>query len=270
MTDKKRKIWSVLRRICILGFWLIAVSGLGVSLAWVNKHEQSVPCKNIVVKIAPAELEFYNRQSVIQRLSTFLDGKKLKGSEISDIQTGMLEEKLKSQPAIEDADLYYDYQGTLRIRVQQQTPILRVIRYDGGSYYIDRKGNKFPLSAAYTAHVPVANGNIFEPFNAHEKVYSFIGQQLYKMALYVDNDPFWKAQIEQIFVTGAGEFILVPRLGGHVLEFGDSTDMEAKFSKLLVFYREGLNRLGWSRYSTINVKYKDQVICIKKDSTHVN
>ncbi|MBL0100570.1 MAG: hypothetical protein IPP49_11445 [Saprospiraceae bacterium] len=35
--------------------------------------------------------------------------------------------------------------------------------------------------------------------------------------------------------------------------------MEAKFNKLKIFYRDGLPKLGWSRYKTLNLKYANQV-----------
>jgi cell division protein FtsQ len=47
--------------------------------------------------------------------------------------------------------------------------------------------------------------------------------------------------------------------------FGDAKDFEEKFEKLKTFYTEGLNKTdGWNKYSTINIKYKNQVVCTKK------
>jgi cell division protein FtsQ len=86
---------------------------------------------------------------------------------------------------------------------------------------------------------------------------------LYKIASYVDKHEFWKAQIEQIFVTRDNEFILIPKVGNHIILFGNAEEGDEKFEKLFVFYKEGLNRVGWNKYSSINIKYKGQVICKK-------
>jgi cell division protein FtsQ len=86
---------------------------------------------------------------------------------------------------------------------------------------------------------------------------------LYKIASYVDKHEFWKAQIEQIFVTRDNEFILIPKVGNHIILFGSAEEVDEKFEKLFVFYKEGLNRVGWNKYSSINIKYKGQVICKK-------
>jgi len=122
-----------------------------------------------------------------------------------------------------------------------------------------------PVSALFTARVPVATGNIFETPEAGDSLVSAVGKQLYEIATYVDKDAFWKAQIEQIFVTAESELLLIPKIGDHTIVFGSSENMTEKFDKLMVFYREGLSRVGWNKYSTINLKYKDQVVCTKKN-----
>jgi cell division protein FtsQ len=89
---------------------------------------------------------------------------------------------------------------------------------------------------------------------------TFIGTELAKIATYVDKDAFWKAQIEQIFVTANSELVLIPKAGSHRILFGTTENMEEKLSNLLVFYKEALSRVGWNTYHTINLKYKNQVV----------
>ena len=57
---------------------------------------------------------------------------------------------------------------------------------------------------------------------------------------------------------------MIPRVGNHSVIIGDDSFLDDKFSKLFIFYREGLNKKGWNNYSSINLKYKDQVVCTKK------
>ena len=40
--------------------------------------------------------------------------------------------------------------------------------------------------------------------------------------------------------------------------------MKEKLEKLKVFYKEGLTKVGWDKYSVINLKYKGQVVCERK------
>ena len=40
-------------------------------------------------------------------------------------------------------------------------------------------------------------------------------------------------------------------------------DAERKFDKLLRFYRSGLSSVGWDAYRTVDVRYRNQVVCKK-------
>lgn len=84
---------------------------------------------------------------------------------------------------------------------------------------------------------------------------------------WIEEDSFWSAEIVQIVAEnasgGALELELVPRSGNHTILFGSIENVEEKFDKLLRFYKEGLNNIGWESYSTINIKYDGQVVCSK-------
>ncbi len=53
--------------------------------------------------------------------------------------------------------------------------------------------------------------------------------------------PFWMAQIDQIDITSEGDFDFIPKLGNQVIRFGDISDYQQKFNKLLAFYKQGGN-----------------------------
>jgi len=52
-------------------------------------------------------------------------------------------------------------------------------------------------------------------------------------------------------------------LGDHVILLGSAEELGDKFSRLLAFYKFGLNKIGWNKYNFINIKYKNQVVCSK-------
>jgi cell division protein FtsQ len=47
--------------------------------------------------------------------------------------------------------------------------------------------------------------------------------------------------------------------------FGEATHIEGKFKKLELFYRSGINRVGWEKYRTIDIQYKGQVIGVGQE-----
>ena len=86
---------------------------------------------------------------------------------------------------------------------------------------------------------------------------------LFKMANFISQDEFWNAQVSQLFVNDEKEFELIPRVGNHEIIFGEAEKIPFKFDKLMVFYKEALPKTGWNEYSTINLKFKNQIVCTK-------
>lgn len=258
---KYQKVLRIAKKVFLLLAWVGMLGGLVFALAFVNKQEQELTCKKVNVSVYPLDVRFFNRQRVLEVLRHSIgQNRKLIGLPMKEIDIAKFERELTKQIHIEKAHVFMDMHGELNIKVTQRTPILRVIRFDGNQYYLDRNGYKIPVSEYFTAHVPIANGNIFERYEKGDTVYSFVGNQLYNMASYVDKDPFLKAFIEQIFVRADNELVLVPKLGRAYFVFGTTENLEEKFEKMLVFCREGLNRIGWNKYKSVDLRFKGQVI----------
>lgn len=264
-TSSKTSGWKTkFRKIGIAALWLIMISGLIVSLSFVSKEEKKVKCTEIIVNIDPEhELQFIDRETILRTIRADGNEKKIIGQSIVSLNIPLLEQELEANKLIRNAEVYTDMNGVLHIHINQREPVLRVINTNGHSFYIDKKGGKMPVSTMFTARVPIATGNIYESYKDNDSIESFIGKELFKIATYVDKDAFWKAQIEQIFVTGENELVLVPKIGDHTIAFGTTENMEDKFDKLMLFYREALNRIGWDKYSSIDLRYKDQIVCKK-------
>ena len=89
--------------------------------------------------------------------------------------------------------------------------------------------------------------------------------KLINFVKFIEEDDFWRSEIVQIDVTktvsGEMELSFVPRSSNCSIVFGSMDDSEVKFEKLMNFYERGFNRMGWSRYKVIDVKYRDLVVC---------
>ena len=158
--------------------------------------------------------------------------------------------------------------------MEQRKPILRVVNKKLLNYFIDNTGQIIPVTGQSSSFTLLANGNINEPFEIIAGKNIFPSKKdtilrpntiydLYSMAKYIDNDDFWRSQIEQIYVDNHGEMQLVPRVGSQIIIFGHSDNLDYKFRKLKSIYR-AFNEIGWNQYKTINLKYKDQVVCTKR------
>ena len=176
------------------------------------------------------------------------------GWSMAKIHTRAVETALETEVLVQNAEVYKTVGGAVKINVTMRTPILRVIA-NGKNYYIDDVGAVMPIPADFATHVPVATGNVSEAFAMEE---------LYKFVVSLHGDSFWDDLTEQINVLLNLDIELIPKVGDHVILLGKMADYPENLSKLRLFYEKGLNKVGWNRYSMINLKYKNQVVCTKK------
>ena len=92
----------------------------------------------------------------------------------------------------------------------------------------------------------------------------FARKKLLPLVTYLNGDSFLSAQIDQIYVNAIGELSMIPRVGDQVIIFGDPDDYQIKFRNLKALYTEGFKNGGWGRYKTINVEFRNQIVCTKK------
>lgn len=245
--------------------WVFCLGGLVLLMSFINVKKRAVGCTDIKILI-PGSDNFIEREEVdaiLKQSQGVLIGKNLAGINLHEI-----EEKIKSNPYIAFAKVYADMDGVISINIRQRQPILRVINSAGQDYYIDRNGLKMPLSANFTANVLVANGHIMEHFSGKvDTLITRLAEDLYETALYIKRDTLWDAQIEQLFVNSKKDIELIPRVGNQRIILGSSDAIDVKMKNLLAFYKKAMPKVGWDTYSTINIKYANQIVCEKRDST---
>jgi len=187
-----------------------------------------------------------------------------------------LEKQFDEMPSVKKAEVYTTLNGMLKVDIKQRTPIARVFTKTS-SFYLDKAGYVMPLSDKYTAKVPVVNGDLNIDYSvvaglnfAKENQLTqknFEAKKLveaYQLAYKFMSVPFWDAQFKQIYFKEDGDVELIPAVGNHVILIDGSNDIEESLTKLMILYKEGLRKTGWNNYRVINLKYKDQIVCIKR------
>ena len=265
-----------LKKILTIVLWIIGLSGLLASVAFVTNKENNVKAENMLVSVNNTEVNtFIDEEDVKDFFKERKDS--ILHASLKNIDVNGLEKALNSHPAIENAEISVDVNGDLKIDVTQRTPLVRVMNLDGESYYIDNTSKLMPLNDKYTARVIVATGFIMEPYAAryqfsvnsisNNELFSKVSvlDDIYNISVFISKDSVLASMIHQINITTEKEIELYPSIGNHKIIFGEAKDFEEKFNKLKLFYTEGLNKTdGWNKYSTINIKYKNQVVCTKK------
>ncbi|WP_316832770.1 cell division protein FtsQ [Pedobacter aquatilis] len=258
----KRINWSAI----LTGFaWLISLAGVVVLLSFINVKKQTVKCTEVKILIPGAD-NFIEREEVDQILRE--DQGVLVGRNLERINIHQIEQKLRSNPYIGFAKVYADMDGVLRIEIKQRQPILRILNLTGQDFYIDNDGLKMPISPNFTANVLVATGNIQEGFGVRvDTLRTQMARDLYKTAQYIKKDTLWDNQIEQIIVDGKNDITLIPRVGNQRIILGSADSLDKKMKNLLIFYKKAMPQVGWETYRTINIKYTNQIVCEKRDSS---
>ncbi len=178
---------------------------------------------------------------------------KLDGALLSDLNKHEMELMVEKHPVVKDCEVFSTPGGVLHFAVTQRQPILRVFE-GASSYYMDEEGFHIPVYVSHPTHVLVANGHL----NALPG-----DSVLIALTQYIRDSKFWNAQIEQVYVNEKGDFVLVPRVGSHLIVFGGIDDMEEKFAKLKALYERGWEPREWNCYKTVNLKFKGQIVCTK-------
>lgn len=245
----------MLKKILLTIVLLLITAYLLVAITAFNRKPAGATCTDIELVIKDTA---YAGFVTTKEIAAILTKKKLNpvGKNMDEIRTAKLEEALATQPLIDRVECYKTPNHKICVEVTQRIPILHVINSRGENYYLDNKGTVMPSDAKCTALVPLATGSI-------DKTFAVSG--LYPFGMYLQNDPFWEAQIEQIYVLPDRSIELVPRVGDHIIYLGKAEDYERKLSRVKEFYRKALNKVGWNKYERINVEFSNQIICTRRD-----
>ncbi len=261
----KRAITGILR---LLGY-LFLLMVLAVLTATVSEKKKQLICRAVVPEILDSAKVRFITAKDIKDLLREKQGRML-GMPLYSINTEKIEKILLKHPYIKQAEAYKDADGVLHIDILQRKPVVRIYLPGRPGFFVDDEGYILPWSSRYPVYVLVASGNIPVPsrvasfktvYDLPEKTHV---QDIYRLACYIDSVPFWKAQIEEIYIDDRGDYTLTPRVGSHAIILGDMEDYRGKFRKLYLFYTHALNNLGWNRYTTINLAFKNQIVCTKR------
>lgn len=229
------------------------------------KARSSKVCKGINVEISGSGNNFFvDAKEVVKVLTS---SGEIKGEALSNINLRMLESRLKRDEWIASAQLYFDNQEVLQVVVEEKDPVARIFTVNGSSFYIDTACRHLPLSNKLSARVPM-----FTDFPTDKMVLSKPDSALMasvkELAMFIQADEFWKAQVAQIDITPEG-FVMVPTVGDHVVMLGDGENYKAKFDRLFSFYKQVWTKVGFEKYDKINVQYDGQVVATKRGANIV-
>jgi cell division protein FtsQ len=239
-----------MKKILTYLFSLILIGSLAFLYSFSSVRNSSKIISKTPIEFVEGENNFLTQEMVNKLL--IQNNREVKNQPKSTLDLQGLEYSILSNPYIESETVFFTIDGVLKTIVKQRTPVAR-INTNNSSYYVDKQGEKVPLSTNYSARVILITGKINNE-NLKE-ITDFVNVIL--------ADDFLKKEIIGIHKTQNNEFILSVRSGRYKIEFGSLEKMNIKFKKLKAFYNKASVDKTIDQYKTINLKYHNQVVCAK-------
>jgi cell division protein FtsQ len=226
---------------------------IAVAAVFFKNPKQEDTCKDLAIVVKDSlEKHFITAREI----KALLNQAQLNpiGKPMRSVNTERIEKELMKNQMIAGMEVYKTPSGVIKLEIIQKMPVLRVISANA-DYYVDNRGSTMPVSNRYVAHVPVVSGYV-------EKRLAIT--DLYEFALFLQENEFWNNQIEQIYVYPDQEVELIPRVGEHRIVLGNFDRFREKLDNLQLFYEQAMPKMGWGKYSVINLKFKNQIVCTNK------
>jgi len=250
---------------------ILGAAALLTILGFVNAKRNASSCWNLEVKVDRQDGSYFVDEDEIRNTILGL-GDSPVGSKLTDIDVQNIRSTVAKMPAVRNADVYKTVDGRLQVHVKQCQPLVRIINSDGSGFYLDKDGGTAPLSKKFTARVPIVMGSISEPagLSVHalrlnpELADQSCLDEIFTLFEYIEEDEFLSAQVDHVYRNAFGEYTIIPRVGNHNIQIGEITKLDQKFGKLMAFYKQNIGKRDLNKYTDIDLRYKNQVVCRKR------
>jgi cell division protein FtsQ len=239
----KRFNWITIRLVLMFGLVIVLFSFTS------NRNENRKLTKTKVVFVG--ENASFLKQETVNKLliENNADASAIRKDKLD---LNKLEKVVSSNQMVEESEVFVTIDGVLKAVVKQKTPIVRV--FDGKrSFYIDYKGNTMPLSANFTARVPLVLGVIRKQ---NSEALAELFRKIY-------DDEFLKKNIIAIQIMPNGSLKMLNRNFDYQIDFGGAKNVDAKFQNYKAFFQKAVVDSSLYKYKKIDLRFTQQVICTK-------
>ncbi len=175
----------------------------------------------------------------------------LKNVPKEDIVLNTIEKVIETNDMVKNAQVYLTINGELKSKIAQRQPIGRIEGLT--QFYLDEDGKEMPLSRKYSARVPIITG----------KITGKSLEDVYVILQFVNDDDFLRKNIIGIHIEDEEKYQLRFRVENFVVNLGDVTDLEEKFSNFKAFYAKALKDQTLDNYKIVSLEFDNQVVCTK-------
>ena len=251
----KRKI--SIRKILQVALTLVVTTCCIIAMVSASRIENAKTVKDVAIYIKNDKKYHFIEQKEIMDLAISNRNVDIDHTPISKLDIHSMEQVILADPWVADAQVYIDNAGVLNIFVTQRIPVARLFQKNTVSYYLDSTMSIMPLSKNYVYYTTVVT-NVPEVKN--DSLGWAMRKQILSLVRIIQADTFWNSQISEVIVDSMGMFELTPVLGDQRIILGDIDGAKNKLNNLFLFYKNVLNRIGWDKYETLDLRFHDQVV----------
>lgn len=253
--------------------WICVGVGMFMIVSAAIKAGSQTVCKGYTIDIFGfGENKLFTSETDIAKLIEAASGGAVKGKNITSFDLPKMEDLLEQSAWVYNAELYFDNNDILHVKVTERKPLARVFTREGRSFYIDEAGKHIPLSEKISLDVPVFTG--YPNKQKMNGTDSTLLQNMIATASFIGGDRFWTSQVAEINITNCGAdcytMVMTPVVGNHKVVLGDGNDIASKFHRLYIFYDQVLKKKGFDKYQKIDVQYNGQIIGMRDSLSRVD
>ncbi len=230
-------------------------------IGFVANKQADKRVKKVLITIDHSGNNYFVEESNVMDLITVNGSDPIVDKKYQHLDLKEMEMRIKFFKFVADAQVSRDHKGNVNVLVKQKRPIARVIYPNGLHAYIGSDGTTLSTSENFTSRVVIIDGAYSPKLMSENFLKSEEGKGYFELLKMVDESKFWKAQLAQINIDYSGEVILYPQLGRQTIYLGKPEELDIKFRNLGLFYEKIVPVKGWNTYQTVNLKYKNQLIC---------
>jgi cell division protein FtsQ len=231
------------------------------TIAFVEKKQGEKICREISINVHDNGTNYFLDKKEIYNLITEKDNNILIGSVYEEIDLKSIENRIRANEYVADAQAYTNLRGKIHVDVTLNTPVARFMLDGKKDFYICKSGKIMPTSDKYTSRVMLLSGDFLDHIPEENIRNDSTFEKIFDLINFIDEDEFWKAQIAQVDINREGYVTLFPQVTKQYIEFGKPVSVGEKFLKLRVFYKKILPNKGWNHYTRVNIEFEDQIVC---------
>lgn len=167
---------------------------------------------------------------------------------IGDIDIPMLEKEVNNFPSVDSANVYLNLNGNLNVDIVQKVPAFRLNK-NGQDFYVDKKGNEFPISKNYSHPSMLVTGDVKR--GEYVKLAELVDK--------INKDDFSRKYFIGIKKEKNSYYLLTSE-GNFRVEIGDLEHIEFKVKGFKAFVEKFLVYQDPQKYSKVSVRYDNQIV----------